>query len=110
MDRVQRLVLSKLPPLTGNFPLTSTLVMRLFNLLHGSDYAPVAVRSVDNILNLPHVTFGSESGRDQVLHHLRFSIEYLRRNGLLDDKGKPQKLFAIAARLYVCNPTNTAGL
>ncbi|KAG5652595.1 hypothetical protein H0H81_004426 [Sphagnurus paluster] len=45
MERVKRLVLSKLPSLGGNFPLTSTLAMRLLNLLEGSDNAAVAVNA-----------------------------------------------------------------
>lgn len=104
LDRVQRLVLSKLPSLGGNFPLTSTLTLRLLNLLHGSDNAPVAVRAVKSLMSLPHISFGSETGRHQLLHHLRFSIEYLRRGRLLDKEGKPLNLFAIAAHLYVGFP------
>ncbi len=101
MDRVERLVLSKLPTLGGNFPVTSTLVLRLCNLLHGSDNAQVAVSAIQTIASLPSVSFGSEVGRDQILHHLRFSIEYLRRSHLLDTQGRPINLYAIAAHLYV---------
>ncbi|KAF9461731.1 hypothetical protein BDZ94DRAFT_800063 [Collybia nuda] len=108
LDRVQRLVLSKLPSLGGNFPLTSTLTLRLLNLLHGSDNAPVAVRAIKSLMSLPHVSFGSEAGRHQLLHHLRFSIEYLRRGRLLDKEGKPLNLFAIAAHLYYTEPSNFA--
>ena len=39
MDRVQRLTLSKLPSLDVNFPITSRLILRPFNLLYGSKYA-----------------------------------------------------------------------
>ncbi|PFH46597.1 hypothetical protein AMATHDRAFT_69528 [Amanita thiersii Skay4041] len=108
MDRVQRLVLSKLPTLGGNFPLTSTLVLRLCNLLHGSDNAPIAVNAVRTVLSLPSISFGSEVGRHQLLHHLRFSLEYLRRNNLLDSEGKPMNLYAIVAHLYYTEPSNLA--
>jgi hypothetical protein len=101
MERVQRLVLSKLPPLGGNFPLTSTLSLRLMNLLSGSNNAESAVTAVQSILELPRVSFVSNIGREQVLHHMRFSIEYLRRSGLLDKNGKPMNLFSLAAHLYV---------
>ncbi|EGO30017.1 hypothetical protein SERLADRAFT_413254 [Serpula lacrymans var. lacrymans S7.9] len=108
MDRVQRLILSKLPSLGGNFPLTSTLSLRLFNLLEGSDYAPTAVQAVQGLMRLPHISFGSDAGRHQLLHHLRFSIDYLRRAHLLDDSGKPLNLFGIAAHLYYTEPSNLA--
>jgi hypothetical protein len=101
MDRVQRMVLSKLPALGGNFPLTSTLSLRLMNLLNGSGDAKFAMDAVKSILSMPQISFISDMGREQVLHHMRFSIEYLRRSGLLDRNGQPMNLFSLAAHLYV---------
>ncbi len=108
MDRCQRLVLSKLPSLGGNFPLTSTMVLRLFNLLQGSNDAPVARDAIKSLLRLPHISFVSEVGRAQILHHIRFSIDYLRRSGLLDAQGNPINLFGVAAHLYYTEPSNLA--
>ena len=108
MDRCQRLVLSKLPSLGGNFPLTSTMVLRLFNLLQGSNDAPVARDAIKSLLRLPHISFVSEVGREQILHHIRFSIDYLRRAGLLDAEGNPINLFGVAAHLYYTEPSNLA--
>ncbi|TFY54174.1 hypothetical protein EVG20_g9819 [Dentipellis fragilis] len=108
MDRVQRLILSRLPRLTGTFPLSSTLCLRLFSLLHGSDNSPFAQNAIKSILRLPQVSFGSDIGREQLLHHLRFSIEYLRRARLLDGEGSPINLFGVAAHLYYTEPSNLA--
>ncbi|KAG1852486.1 hypothetical protein F4604DRAFT_1296933 [Suillus subluteus] len=108
MSKVQRVVLSKLPSLSANFPVTSTLVVRLFNLLEGSNYSTIAVAAVQRLFRLPQVSFGSEEGRHQLLHHLRFSIDYLRRARLLDEQGKPLNLFGIAAYLYYTEPSNLA--
>ncbi|KZP15484.1 P-loop containing nucleoside triphosphate hydrolase protein [Athelia psychrophila] len=108
MDRVQRLVLSKIPALGGNFPLTSTLCLRLFNLLEGSENAPVAVKAIQSLLKLPRVSFISEVGQHQLLHHVRFSIEYLRRARLLDEDGRPMNLFGVAAHLFYHEPNNLA--
>ncbi|KAJ3824101.1 hypothetical protein F5880DRAFT_1562443 [Lentinula raphanica] len=107
-SRVQRLVLSRLPALGDSFPLTSTFILRLFNLLQGSEYAEFAVNSVKSVMNLPRISHRSDMGRDQVLHHVRFSIEYLRRSGLLSHEGKPMNLFGIAAHLYHTEPANLA--
>ncbi|KIY50109.1 hypothetical protein FISHEDRAFT_72024, partial [Fistulina hepatica ATCC 64428] len=107
-ERVQRLVLSKLPTLEGAFPMTSTLTLRLFNLLHGSNNAEVATKAVASILDLPHISFTSDVGKNQLLHHIRFSIEYLRRSRLLDGSGTPMNLYAIAAHLYHTEPSNFA--
>lgn len=108
MDRIQRLILSRLSRLSGNFPLSSTLCLRLLNLLHGSENAEVAVKAIQSILKLPQISFGSDTGRDQLLHHLRFSIDYLRRAGLIDINGTPMNLFGIAAHLYYTEPSNLA--
>ncbi|KAJ3744995.1 hypothetical protein DFH05DRAFT_1397236 [Lentinula detonsa] len=107
-SRVQRLVLSRLPALGDSFPLTSTFILRLFNLLQGSNYADFAVKSVQSVMDLPRISHRSDMGRDQVLHHVRFSIEYLRRAGLLTHEGKPVNLFGIASHLYHTEPSNFA--
>lgn len=108
VDRVQRLILSKLPSLGGSFPLTPTLSLRLFNLLEGSNNAEVAVKSIQSLLTLPQISFSSDVGQQQLLHHLRFSIDYLRRARLLDPEGRPMNLFGIAAHLYYTEPSNLA--
>ena len=108
MDRVQRLILSKLPSLGANFPVTSTLILRLFNLLEGSEYAPAAINAVQRLFRLPQIGFGSQEGKHQLLHHLRFSIDYLRRASLLDEHGRPFNLFGIASHLYYTEPSNLA--
>ncbi|GAW08031.1 P-loop containing nucleoside triphosphate hydrolase protein [Lentinula edodes] len=104
----RRLVLSRLPALGDSFPLTSTFILRLFNLLQGSNYADFAVRSVESVMNLPRISHRSDMGKDQVLHHVRFSIEYLRRAGLLNHEGKPTNLFGISSHLYHTEPSNFA--
>jgi hypothetical protein len=107
-DRVQRIILSKLPSLTGGFPLTSTLVLRLLNLMHGADSAPATVKAVQSLFQMPRVIWDSQEGEHQLLHHLRFSIEYLRRARLIDREGRPMNLFGIAAHLYYTEPSNLA--
>ncbi|TRM55291.1 hypothetical protein BD626DRAFT_601103, partial [Schizophyllum amplum] len=107
-ERVQRLILSKLPSLGGTFPVTSTMCLRLVNLLHGSGNARVAVDAIRGLMSLPHVTFSAGPGRHQLLHHVRFSFDYLRRAGLLDGEGKPMNLYGVAAHLYYTEPSNFA--
>jgi hypothetical protein len=98
-------MLSKLPSIGGNFPLTSTMCLRLLNLVVGSDNAPTAVKAVRSLLVLPQISVSSEGGRDQILHHLRFSLDYLRRAKLLDASGIPLNLYGIAAHLYYTEPS-----
>lgn len=107
-DRCQRLVLSKLPSLGGSFPMTSTMVLRLFSLLQGSGYEAITVTAVQRLMTLPHISFVSDSGKHQLLHHVRFSIDYLIRAGLLDNDGNPIDLSGIASHLYYTEPSNLA--
>lgn len=71
----------------------------------GTGFAATAIKS---ILSLPQISFRSESGKEQLLHHFRFSIEYLRRARLIDVFGRPMNLYAIAAHLYHTEPSNFA--
>lgn len=107
-DRVQRIILSRLPSLAGQFPLTSTLVLRLLNLMHGADLAQSTVKAVRSLLQMPRVIWDSQEGEHQLLHHLRFSVEYLRHARLVDGEGRPMNLFGIAAHLYHTEPSNFA--
>ncbi|KDN44229.1 hypothetical protein RSAG8_05702, partial [Rhizoctonia solani AG-8 WAC10335] len=106
LDRIHRLMLSRIPPLTGNWPLTTTLCLRLFNLLTGSDEAPAAVTAIDSFMRLPRLSLSSDQTRNEVLHHMRFSIEYLRRLRLLSSDGHVTALFGAVGHLYYEEPGN----
>ncbi|GAA5825082.1 hypothetical protein JCM11251_006092 [Rhodosporidiobolus azoricus] len=111
LDRIQRLLLSKLPKLGGTFPLTSSLVLRLNNLIWGSEDADLPKMSVETLLDLPQlaVSHSSAAGnRDQTRHFARFAIEYLRRAGLLDEDGTPKTLYGVTSALYPEEPSNFA--
>ncbi|KAK1020060.1 hypothetical protein LTR33_019254, partial [Friedmanniomyces endolithicus] len=85
--KVSRLISSRLPDLNGHFPITTTLVLRLFTLLHESKNAKYAVGAVNALLSQPRLYMGGASFKEQTMHHLRFSIEYLRRQHLLGANG-----------------------
>lgn len=100
VDKACRLLSSRLPDLNGHFPITTTLVLRLFTLLHNSDESPYAKQVINSLLSQPRLYLGGESFKDQVLHHLRFSIEYLRRQGILGPKGEPLNFANCISHLY----------
>ncbi len=100
MDKVCRLLSSRLPDLNGHFPITTTLVLRLFTLLHGSNSSSYATAAINSLLSQPRLYLGGDSFREQVLHHLRFSIEYLRKQELLGFKGEPINFADCVSHLY----------
>ncbi|OQE32624.1 hypothetical protein PENFLA_c001G10680 [Penicillium flavigenum] len=99
-SKVQRLMSSRLPSLSGHFPITTSLVLRLFILLHGSKQAPSAVKSINSILSSSRIHLGGAEMKQTVLHHLRFSIEYLRRNSLLSGTGMALNFAGCISHLY----------
>ena len=99
-NKICRLLSSRLPDLNGHFPITTTLVLRLFTLLIESKNAPYAVRAINALLSQPRLYLDGPAFKDQVLHHLRFSIEYLRRQDLLSSQGAPINFAGLTSHLY----------
>lgn len=99
-QKVCRLLSSRLPDLNGHFPITTTLVLRLFTLLHESKGAKYAVSAINALLSQPRLYMGGPSFKDQTMHHLRFSIEYLRRQHLLGSDGAPLNFAGLVSHLY----------
>ncbi|EME44870.1 hypothetical protein DOTSEDRAFT_70804 [Dothistroma septosporum NZE10] len=99
-QKVCRLISSRLPDLNGHFPITTTLVLRLFTLLHESNNAKYAVSAINALLSQPRLYLGGASFKDEVMHHLRFSIEYLRRQQLLGSDGAPLNFAGLVSHLY----------
>ncbi|KAK8167643.1 DEAD/DEAH box helicase-like protein [Phyllosticta citrichinensis] len=108
VSKVCRLLSSRLPEINGHFPITTTLVLRLCTLLSESKHSDHAVRSVDALLSQPRLYLGGDENRMSVLHHLRFSLEYLRRQSLLDQNGNPLNFAGCVSHLYYTEPSNMA--
>ena len=98
--KICRLLSSRLPDLNGHFPITTTLVLRLFSLLHDSGNSQYAVKAINSLLSQPRLYLDGPAFKDQVLHHLRFSIEYLRRQDLLSSQGAPINFAGLTSHLY----------
>ncbi|KAM3416704.1 P-loop containing nucleoside triphosphate hydrolase protein [Cercospora zeina] len=99
-QKVCRLLSSRLPDLNGHFPLTTTLVLRLFTLLHESKGSKYANSAINALLSQPRMYMGGKSFKEQTMHHLRFSIEYLRRQQLLGNDGAPLNFAGLVSHLY----------
>lgn len=98
--KLYRLLSSRLPDLNGHFPITTSLVLRMMMLLANSGHTAYAKNAVNSLLSSSRICLGGEEARQTILHHLRFSIEYLRRNNLLDAVGNPLNLANAVSRLY----------
>lgn len=99
-EKVCRLLSSRLPDLHGHFPITTSLVLRLFTLLHETKNSEYATQAVNSLLSQPRLYLGGSEAKMTVLHHLRFSIEYLRRSALLGEDGAPLNFSGLVSHLY----------
>ncbi|KAL6878867.1 P-loop containing nucleoside triphosphate hydrolase protein [Trichoderma novae-zelandiae] len=98
--RVYDIMSARLPGLNGQFPISTTLVLRLFSLLHGSDNCEFAANMVRSLLSQTRLYLGGPESEMSIKHHVRFSIEYLRRQGLLSAAGLPINFASIVGHLY----------
>ncbi|RBQ87200.1 hypothetical protein FVER53263_20734 [Fusarium verticillioides] len=99
-DRVHEIMSSRLPALKGQFPISTTLVLRLFVLLSGTNSNEFAVNAVKSLLSQTRLYLGGPDAEMTVKHHLRFSIEYLRRQNLLSVNGEPINFAGLVGHLY----------
>lgn len=99
-DRVYEIMSSRLPDLRGHFPLSTSLVLRTLSLLHHTNNSDFSVRAVQSLLSQTRLYLGGPSGQLAIKHHLRFSIEYLRRQHLLSGDGAPLNFAGLVGHLY----------
>ena len=98
--RVLEITSSRLPNLRGQFPTSVTLILRLFGLLHGTDNSEYACDAVRSLLSQSRLYLGGPSSKLAIEHHLRFSIDYLRRQQLLSASGVPLNFSGLVGHLY----------
>ncbi|KAI0443539.1 hypothetical protein F4803DRAFT_574291 [Xylaria telfairii] len=98
--RAYDLMSSRLPDLTGHFPLTTTLVLRILGLVDVAGQSSFASGIVESLLTQNRLYLGGEEAGKSIQHHLRFSIEYLQRQRLLSADGKPMNFAGLVGHLY----------
>lgn len=99
-ERVFEVMSSRLPDLQGHFPLSTTLILRLLGLLHHTENSEYAVNAMYSIFSQTRLYLGGPSGQMAIKHHVRFSIEYLRRQNLLTREGVPLNFAGLVGHLY----------
>ncbi|PFH60934.1 hypothetical protein XA68_18554 [Ophiocordyceps unilateralis] len=99
-ERAFEVMSSRLPDLRGHFPLSTTLVLRLLGLLHHTGNSEYAVKAVHALFTQTRICLGGPEDQAAMLHHLRFSIEYLRRQHLLSRECAPINFSGLVGHLY----------
>ncbi len=99
-QRVLEIMSSRLPDLRGTFPISVTLVLRILGLLHGTSNSDYAIKATESLFTQTRLFLGGPASRMSITHHLRFSIEYLRRQDLLSAEGVPLNFAGLVGHLY----------
>ena len=99
-ERVFGIMSSRLPDIQGHFSLSTTLVLRLLGLFHHTNKSEYAVNAINSMLSQTRLFLGGPSNQMAIKHHVRFSIEYLRRQNLLTREGVPLNFAGLVGHLY----------
>lgn len=99
-ERVFGIMSSRLPDIQGHFSLSTTLVLRLLGLFHHTNKSEYAVNAINSMLSQTRLFLGGPSNQMAIKHHVRFSIEYLRRQNLLTRDGVPLNFAGLVGHLY----------
>lgn len=99
-ERVYEIMSARLPDLRGQFPLSTTLALRTLGLLHHTKNSDYAVRALKSLVSHSRLYLGGPEDKLTTKHFMRFSIEYLRRQHLLDHSGAPLNFSGLVGHLY----------
>ncbi len=99
-QRAKELMASRLPDLHGHFPVSTSLVLRTLTLLHHTARCGFAQACARVLFSQTRIYLGGPAGQHAVKHHVRFSVEYLRRHGLLAANGAPINFSGLVGHLY----------
>lgn len=99
-ERVYEIMSARLPDLRGHFPLSTTLALRALGLLHHTKNSDYSVRALRSLLSQSRLYLGGPADKLTITHFMRFSIEYLRRQHLLDHSGAPLNFAGLVGHLY----------
>jgi hypothetical protein len=90
----------RLPDLMGQFSLSTTLILRLLILLKDTNNGDYATQATKALLSQNRLFLGGPEAQDAIRHHLRFSLDYLRRHHLVSATGAPLNFAGLVSHLY----------
>ncbi|KLU88174.1 DEAD/DEAH box helicase [Magnaporthiopsis poae ATCC 64411] len=107
-QRAFEIMSSRLPDLRGQFALSTTLVLRALALCYHTKNSDPAVQATRSLISQTRLYLGGPAGEMAVKHHIRFSIEYLRRQHLLSQSGAPLNFAGLISHLYFTEDSSFA--
>lgn len=99
-QRAKEIMSLRLSDLHGHFPISTSLVLRVATLLHETKRSAFSQMCLQSLFTQTRMYLSGPEGKDAIKHHLRFSIEYLRRHSLLAFNGAPIEFTGLVNHLY----------
>ncbi|KAM9191810.1 putative ATP-dependent RNA helicase DDX60-like [Dugong dugon] len=103
LPKIERLMTSNVPELRGRFPLSTTLVLRLMLLASKKHNVNAKVLSV---LKHSLLSYKQPKVTKMLKLYFLFSLQFLAKEGYLNQKGKPMRFAGLVARLCGHEPSN----
>lgn len=115
-NKVKRLMSASLPKLKGNFPINVSLCLRLLIMVQGARIKNEKSNVARNdciaralaLLEHPLILEQNQQFKTQFKQHFLFSVQYLVREGYIDQDCQPIGLAGIIAHLHFHEPGNFA--
>ncbi|KAM9579251.1 putative ATP-dependent RNA helicase DDX60 isoform 3-T3 [Guaruba guarouba] len=106
MPKVERLMKSNVPELKGQFPLTISLILRLMLLAAKADDKEDAKAKALSVLKHSLMAFRKERHAQILKIYFMFSLQFLIKEGYLDQEGKPIGFAGLVTHLHYHEPSN----
>uniref|UniRef100_A0A663DPU9 DExD/H-box helicase 60 n=1 Tax=Aquila chrysaetos chrysaetos TaxID=223781 RepID=A0A663DPU9_AQUCH len=106
LPKVERLIKSNVPQLKGQFPLTVSLILRLMLLAAKADDKADARAKALSVLKHSLMSFRKERNAEILKIYFMFSLQFLIKEGYLDQEGNPIGFAGLVTHLYYYEPSN----
>ncbi|XP_072190962.1 probable ATP-dependent RNA helicase DDX60 [Excalfactoria chinensis] len=106
LPKVERLIKSNVPQLKGQFPLTISLILRLMLLAAKADDKMDAKAKALSVLKHSLMSFKKERYAELLKIYFMFSLQFLIKEGYLDQEGNPMGFAGLVTHLHYHEPSN----
>ncbi|XP_008683839.2 probable ATP-dependent RNA helicase DDX60 isoform X1 [Ursus maritimus] len=106
LPKIEKLIKSNVPELKGQFPLGITLVLRLMLLASKGDDPEDAKAKVLSVLKHSLLSFKKPRVMETLKLYFLFSLQFLVKQGYLDQEGKPVGFAGLVSHLHYHEPSN----
>lgn len=106
LPKVERLIKSNVPQLKGQFPLTISLILRLMLLAAKADDKMDARAKALSVLKHSLMSFKKERYAGILKIYFMFSLQFLIKEGYLDQEGNPIGFAGLVTHLHYHEPSN----